>query len=378
MWELRKPRFTEEQIAKYVKDPEVVTLECLFVVLTLIHLFALQKIVLDICPYPITVTWFQLLTSLLLTYVLGEASREFPRCAFFPPISIDFRLYKALAVPTLLYLGMLVMTNVLLFVLPTLSLFPVVMSLAVALHHVSRFLGCGQIYFPIRWLSLGIMLIGFLVAAVDPRSMGIRVVPFALLFALCSAIFRAWCLEKALHVCEGRGNTLHHYNIVLGVIVLPFLALAFGESTLFQTMPTNFRRFFTWQAWGCLITAGALPWVKNIVANRMVRRTGQAPWRVLELFCMVVVFIMANLTDHFVSPFGILAFLLVFAGRVMGAFDALSKDPNAKRNALNDPAEVQLSDAGQNEPLYHGDEHTLPTGTDVHADGNDTREQNGS
>lgn len=329
-----KPRLSQEQLNKFLKDPEVVTLEVLFVVLTLCNIFALHKIVTEICPFPVAVTWFQLLVSLVFAYVLGEASREFPKCAFFPSFSIQFKLYESLTVPSLVYLGMITMANVLLYSIPSVALFPVVVAFAVALHHVSRFVGCGQIYLPIRWMSLGIMVLGFLLAALDPRSMGIRVFPLALIYALCSATFRAWCLESAMHVCEGRGNTLHNHKIFFGVLVLPFVAVLFGEWRIFQWMPMNFHRLFTWQTWGCLVTAGTIPFVKNIVANRMVRRTGQAPWRFLEVLSMVAVFVIGMITHRMVSFVGLVAFALVIGGRTIAMMDVLSKDPDERRRRL--------------------------------------------
>lgn len=329
-----RPKISKEQLDKFLKDPEIVTLEILFVALTLCNIFVLYRILLNVCPFPVVVTWAQLLVGFLFAFVLGEASREFPRCAFFPPFSVDIKLYEGLALPTLVYLGMITMANVLLHVTPSIATFPVVVSFAVALHHASRFIGCGQIYMPIRWLALAIMVFGFFIAIFDRTAMGYKVLPLALLYAVFSSVFRAWCLEKAMHVVEGRGNMLHNHQVMMGLLLLPFLAVFVGEWRVFTWMPTDPRRLFTWQAWGCLVTAGTIPFIKNIVANRMIRRTGQAPWRFLEIASMVLVFLVGWRVFDMVSLIGTLASLLVVSGRVLGMLDALSKEPEERRRAI--------------------------------------------
>lgn len=337
--QISKPNITKDQWDKFLKDPEVVTLEVLFVFLTLSNIFVLYRILLDICPFPVSVTWFQLFVGFLFAFVMGSASSEFPRCAFFPPFSVDWKLYQSLAAPTLVYLGMITMANVLLCYIPSVAAFPVAVSLAVFLHHVSRFLGCGQIYLPIRWISLGIMLLGFLMGVFDPMTVGLTAFPIALAYGIFSATFRAWCLEKAMHVVEGRGNTLHNHQVVMGLILLPFIGVLNGEYEMFSWMPSNFGKFFTWQSWGVLVMAGTVPFLKNVIANRMIRRTGQAPWRMLEAVSMVLVFALGAGIWDAVSIVGIIAFIFVLAGRVLGMLDALSKDPEERRRAIRTEAQ---------------------------------------
>lgn len=337
--QIPKPKITKEQWDKFLKDPEVVTLESVFIFVTLANIFILYRILLDICPFPVIVTWFQLLIGFVVAFVLGYASLEFPRCAFFPPFAIDWQLYQSLAVPTVVYLGMITMANVLLNNIPSVASFPVSVSLAVFLHHISRFLGCGQVYLPIRWIALGIMFIGFIIGVFDSTTIGLTVFPIALGYAVFSSVFRAWCLEKAMHVVEGRGNTLHNHQVVLGLILLPFVALILGEQKVFSWMPSNFGRLFTWQCWGVLVVAGIVPFIKNVIANRMIRRTGQAPWRILEAISMVFVFAIGTGIWNSVSIVSIIAFILVLTGRVLGMMDALSKDPNERRRAIRQEAQ---------------------------------------
>ena len=148
---------------------------------------------------------------------------------------------------------------------------------------------------------------------------------------------------------------MHNQKVLMGICILPFVALFFNELSFFHWMPTNVFQLYTWQVWGCLATAGALPFVKNVVANRMIRHTGQAPWRFLEIVSMFLLFIFGGIFYDNISLLGTIAFFLVFGGRILGMLDALSKDNQDRRRA------VQIQEAPQHSssnPQYNYD----PTG----------------
>ncbi|XP_055388444.1 uncharacterized protein LOC129617011 [Condylostylus longicornis] len=71
----------------------------------------------------------------------------------------------------------------------------------------------------------------------------------------------------------------------------------------------------------------------------MIRRTGQAPWRILEAISMVLVFAIGAGVWDTVSIVGVIAFIFVLTGRVLGLLDALSKDPDDRRRAVRQEAE---------------------------------------
>eukprot|EP01069_Polyplicarium_translucidae_P011806 Polyplicarium_translucidae@DN4459_c0_g1_i1.p1 len=202
MMDFPKPLIEPAQRTKFLKDPEVLTLELLFVLSSVLNVLILYRLLLNVVPFPVALTWFQLLGGLISAVVLGAAGEQFPSLAYFPPFSFSMSKAKELLLPTTVFLGMITLGNV-----------PVVVSAAVVLHHASRFLGCGQVYVPVRWTAVGVMGLGFLLAAFDWRTLGPLLFLVALLYAVCSSVFRGWCLEKALHVVEGRGNQLHNQQV---------------------------------------------------------------------------------------------------------------------------------------------------------------------
>ncbi|KAI4837819.1 glideosome-associated protein 40 [Plasmodium brasilianum] len=320
MEKLNLPEWND--IERYFKDPELLTAEILFVALTLCNVFVMYRLFLDVIPYPIFVTWWQLAQGLLVAYVCGELGREFPKFAYFPKVEINENMLKVLFVPSIFYCLMLVLSNYLLFKTPCIASYPVLVSFTVVFHHLTRFIGCGEEYMPLRWKSIVFLLAAFIIGCFDSKITGKGVIIWALLYALFSAIFRAGFMQKIMHLVDGKGNTLHNNQHLLGVLILPILILLSGEWTVFAHMPYNITLLHTWQTWGCLVTVGTLPFIKNVISNRLVRRTGQGPWRILEIISIIFVFFI-GMTYNAPSFKGYLAIICVIIGRCLGAFDVL-------------------------------------------------------
>lgn len=321
---------TWQELQRYLRDPEILTAEILFLVLTLSNIFVVYRLFLDVVPFPVFVTWWQLAQGLLMAWCLGEAGHEYPKLAYFPRVEIDNRILRKLIVPTIVNAIMLVLANVLLYRVQCVATLPVVVAFAVVLHHVTRFVGCGEEYMPMRWQAIGLLFLAFAVGTTDARTVGSEVLPWALLYAIFSAAFRAAFLQKVMHEVEGKGNLLHNHQHLIAVVLLPILMLVCGEGSVLSAMPTDFSSLYTWQTWGCLFTVGALPFLKNIVSNRLIRRTGQGPWRCLEVLSIILVFVIGI---TFGSPGwqGYVAILLVIAGRTLGACDVLLNAAEAER-----------------------------------------------
>ncbi|SBS84463.1 glideosome-associated protein 40, putative (GAP40) [Plasmodium ovale curtisi] len=320
MEKLNLPEWTD--IERYFKDPELITAEVLFVGLTLCNVFVMYRLFLDVIPFPIFVTWWQLAQGLLVAYVCGELGKEFPKFAYFPKVEINENMLKVLFIPSIFYCLMLVLSNYLLYKTPCIASYPVLVSFTVVFHHLTRFVGCGEEYMPLRWKSIVFLLAAFVLGCFDSKTTGKGVIVWALLYALFSAIFRAGFMQKIMHLVDGKGNTLHNNQHLLGVIMLPVLILISGEWNVFLHMPYNVTSLHTWQMWGCLVTVGTLPFIKNVISNRLVRRTGQGPWRFLEIISIVLVFFI-GMSYNTPSFMGYLAIICVIIGRSLGAFDVL-------------------------------------------------------
>lgn len=344
--DLRMP--TWQELQRYLTDPEILTSEILFLILTLSNIFVVYRLFLDVVPFPVFVTWWQLAQGLLMAWCLGEVGKEYPKLAYFPRVEINKRLLRRLFVPTIVNALMLVLANVLLYRVQCIATLPVVVAFAVVLHHITRFVGCGEEYMPMRWQAVGLLFTAFLLGITDSKTVGSDVLPWALLYAIFSAAFRAAFLQKVMHEVEGKGNLLHNHQHLISVVILPVLMIICGEGSVLSSMPMNFESLYTWQTWGCLFTVGALPFLKNIVSNRLIRRTGQGPWRFLEVLSIFFVFIIGV---SFGTPGwqGYIAIMLVIAGRALGACDVLVNAAEAEQNEMSggNPARPVDAEGGE-------------------------------
>lgn len=353
---------TRQEMQRYLKDPEIVTAECLFLVLTLSNVFVMYRLFLDVVPFPIFVTWWQLAQGLFMAWCLGETGTEFSKFAYFPRVGLDKGLLRRILVPALVHSMMLVLANIVVYRTPCVATLPVIVSFAVVLHHVTRFIGCGEEYMPMRWQAIGMLFVAFVLGCTDQRTLGAQVLPWAILYAVFSAAFRAAYLQKVMHEVDGRGNLLHNHQHLIGVAVLPILFLLSGEWRIFQTIPLNFGLLQTWQVWGCLVTVGALPFVKNIVSNRLIRRTGQGPWRLLEIVSIALVFLI-GLSFGVPGWQGFICILLVVAGRAFCAYDVITNAAEAEnareartggnRPHLDTSAELEGGGQPSQKPFLH-------------------------
>lgn len=181
-------------------------------------------------------------------------------------------------------------------------------------------------YMPVRWIAVCLMVAGFITAVSNPNTGGAKMLAFGGAFAFFSSAYRGCFLEKAMHVVQGNGNILHNNQNLIGLILLPFVSAALAEHRVIFSAPYRLSSLYTWQYWGCLVTAGILPFIKNIVANRLIRRSGQGPWRFLELLAIIIVCIVGSFVDKSTIP-GVIASLLMISGRLIGSLDALSIEP---------------------------------------------------
>lgn len=319
-----------EQMKPYFTDPSLITIETLFILLTLCNVYVLHTLFVVVIPAPVFVTWWQLTQGLLTAYLLGDFGQVYPKLAYFPTVKIETNLLKTLALPTVAYVAMLCSTNIMLCKSPSTAAFPILASGAVAAHHAARFIACGEEYMPMRWKAIGLLVLAFMLGATDKHIAPGNVVTVAFLYAFLAAVFRAGFMERALHIVGGRGNSLHNHQHLLGAMILPIVWMINGElKVLIDTLPWDITSSKTWQIWGCFVAVGALPFAKNVVSNRLIRRTGQAPWRMLELVAVGLLFIIGSM-KQLPSWQLMLATTFVILGRFLGAVDVIRNLQYAK------------------------------------------------
>merc|ERR1711937_366897 len=111
-------------MAKFISDPEILTLEFLFVTLTVSYVFIMWGIMQWVWRCPAFVTWTQLLVGFVMAWIFGEAGRDFPSSAFFPPLELSREVMMPLMLPILAYLFMAISTNFIFMQIPGVAYYP--------------------------------------------------------------------------------------------------------------------------------------------------------------------------------------------------------------------------------------------------------------
>ncbi|KAH7648559.1 hypothetical protein FG379_000584 [Cryptosporidium bovis] len=299
------------------ENSAILSLSGLFIFITLCNMFIMYRLLLDVIPFPIGVTFSQLLVGMILAYVLGGCDLRKVK----DEIQSKFSEYL---VPVGVYLLMFTIANVLLKSTPVIAVYPSILALAVVLHHIFRYLFCDQRNL-LSVRTVTITALSYIVACLDTNLVPPTLLGLSILYAISSAIFRAVCLEKALHITERDANKLYNVQVFCGVFALFFATVIFEPEFFYSLYSRGFTEYLL--SIGCLFTVGTIPFVKNIIANKLVTLGQQAPWRFSEIVSVALFFVFGSIFfECDINLFSITSFLLVITSRTMSMVDIINND----------------------------------------------------
>ncbi|OII74945.1 hypothetical protein cand_004880 [Cryptosporidium andersoni] len=299
------------------ENSAIVTLSSLFVFVTLCNMFIMYRLLLDVIPFPIGVTFSQLLVGMMLAYVLGGF--DFNRVK-------EETLSKAseYAGPVGIYLLMFTIANILLKSTPVIAVYPCILALAVVLHHIFRYLFCDQRNL-LSFKTVVVTALSYIVVCMDTNLVPPTLLGLSILYAISSAIFRAVCLEKALHITDRDANKLYNVQVFCGVFALFIATIIFEPEFFLSAQSKSILEIFL--SLGCLVTVGTIPFVKNVIANKLVTLGQQAPWRFSEIVSVALFFVFGGFFfECDVTVITVVSFLLVITGRTMSMIDIINND----------------------------------------------------
>ena len=112
--------------------------------------------------------------------------------------------------------------------------------------------------------------------------------------------------------------------------------------------------------WSCIVTTTVLPIIKNVVANTLIRSTGQPPWRFIELAAMASVYLLGIAFHGVFTIKGLISFIFVFVGRALNTLDAVSDDQlliQRKNSGKHEMAELShMKSSSLDEESHSADE----------------------
>ncbi|OEH76738.1 putative Ca2+-ATPase [Cyclospora cayetanensis] len=224
--------------------------------------------ILNYFPSPLFLTWWQLVQVLASAYILGDFGASFPRTACFPAVKLGgFKWFVQLLPYSLAYC---------------------------AFHAVSN---------------------SVIAAYVDFY--------YCMLLAMTSAIYRGAYLPWAVHVSGPDEGSLTAACGITGAVAFPLFIWLFNE----QINVLSFSKLAAfnsheWLVLGCWTTAGALPFFKSLVSNKLMRMYGQHVWRISELASAIAIFMCST---ELWGPAGIslsTGMALLLMGRLCCAVDS--------------------------------------------------------
>lgn len=299
------------------ENSAILSLSSLFIFITLCNMFIMYRLLLDVIPYPIGVTFSQLLVGMMLAYVLGG-------CDLKKVKDETLSRFGEYFVPVGVYLLMFTIANILLKSTPVIAVYPCILALAVVLHHIFRYLFCDQRNL-LSFKTVMITALSYIVACFDTNLVPPTLLGLSILYAISSAIFRAVCLEKALHVTNRDANKLYNVQVFCGVFALFFATIIFEPEFFLSVQSKSFSEILL--SIGCLVTVGTIPFVKNIIANKLVTIGQQAPWRFSEIISVALFFVFGIIFfECDITATTIISFIFVITGRTMSMVDIINND----------------------------------------------------
>ncbi|KAL8271935.1 hypothetical protein Esti_004059 [Eimeria stiedai] len=237
-------------------------------------------------PAPLYLTWWQLLQLLTSALIVGDFGSNFPRAACIPPVQLgDLRWFLQLLPYALAFCAFHAVSNIVISGLVHPAALPVASSILVACHHVFRCAGCQTEYTLLRWGA--VCLLGascfFAIGYVD--------FGWCVVLAVASAIYRGVYLPWAMHHSGAEAGSLTAVCGVVGALVLPFFIWMSNESPHILSLSklAAFDRE-EWLILGCWTTAGSIPFVKSLTANKLMENSGPLLWRISEMISVVIIF----------------------------------------------------------------------------------------
>ncbi|PFH34173.1 plasma membrane-type Ca(2+)-ATPase A1 PMCAA1 [Besnoitia besnoiti] len=321
-----------------------------FLLLTLAQVFVTFWF-LKLFPAPVLLTWWQLTSSLLCAYILGEFGDAFHKFRYFPRLGApDKDTFVRFLPYSLSYCLFLVFSNALVAHLPNPIYLPLAAAFAVGTNQIFRFCGCSAIQdaSPLRWVSTCLLVLPpFVCCAV----WGSSFIVYVILSAFSTILFRSCFLPKALHLAGGHGSELNFYHNLTGAAVLLLPAWFLGE--LSPALSFSFLlQWRNWQIGGCWVTVSVLAFLRNVVGNRVMREGGAEVWRATEIVALVLVGCLSPFLVEPVPGFAVVvSYVCVLSGRLLGNLEGLAEEE--KRSQFH-------------RALIHGGSSICPGGKDKH------------
>ncbi|RUS35557.1 triose-phosphate transporter family-domain-containing protein [Jimgerdemannia flammicorona] len=178
-------------------------------------------------PYPLFVTWFQLVVALIVLLVwshLGKTNKSF---ALIPPYEFNLEIARKVAPLTFMYVMMLALNNLCLQYVEV-TFYQVARSLSIVFNIIFTFTILGQSTSAPAIMACVIVFLGFAIGSYGEINFSWEGVLYGVGSSAFVALYGIY-VKKTLSVVENNQWRLLHYNTTLSILFLAPLVFFSGE-----------------------------------------------------------------------------------------------------------------------------------------------------
>eukprot|EP01028_Stygiella_incarcerata_P010251 TRINITY_DN5214_c0_g1_i3.p1 TRINITY_DN5214_c0_g1~~TRINITY_DN5214_c0_g1_i3.p1 ORF type:complete len:342 (+),score=69.55 TRINITY_DN5214_c0_g1_i3:83-1108(+) len=221
-------------------------------------------------PYPITVTWFQLVVALVGIYVWGEYAKVSPRDSVWsvmPEFKIEWSIAVKILPLTGIYVAMIVFNNLCLQYVEV-SFYQVARSLTLIFNVIFSYYILGTTVSTKGLVSCGIVFVGYILASIGEMSVTLHGLVYGLLSSVFVALYSIYVKDKLSLLGDNQWKLLQ-YNTLLAVFLLfPFTILT-GE--MLEVM--HFEHLLSPMFWSTMTFAAVMGLLINIAIFMQIKYT---------------------------------------------------------------------------------------------------------
>lgn len=219
-------------------------------------------------PYPLFLTWAQLVIALALCWIGGKLGEHVSALSMLPKMEFDVKIAKAVAPLTVVYLAMIVFNNLCLQYVQV-SFYQVARSLTVLWTALFERVVLGKSVSKLRMCAVVVVFFGFVIGSKGEAEFDW----FGLFFGVLASIFVALYgiyVKKVLPAVDSNQWRLLIYNTTIAIVFLfPFVVLT-GELSLLDPLKTLDLDFSTWMG---ILATGVTGWLINIAIFMQIKYT---------------------------------------------------------------------------------------------------------
>jgi GDP-fucose transporter C1 len=219
-------------------------------------------------PYPLFVTWFQLVVALLILLVWGGLGTRFKTFSLIPPHELDLAIARKVMPLSFIYVLMLAFNNLCLQYVEV-TFYQVARSLTIVFNIIFTYTLLGSKTSFAALTACAIVFAGFVIGSYGELNFTWEGVIYGVASSAFVALYGIY-VKKTLVVVNNNQWRLLHYNTTLSIAFLFPLVILAGE---IQDMITNVYFFEEAGFWILMVLTGITGFVINIAIFLQIKFT---------------------------------------------------------------------------------------------------------